>query len=100
MPRADPVQFNVRSAFVRDRAAQLARGTGMSATRVIEEALRAYAPPPPPPIVDDDNLPLGLIRKGGMLVLTGGPRVSLEETTAMIEEGRNRGGLIHDDDDE
>ena len=35
-----------------------------------------------------------------MPVLTGGPRVTLEETNAMIEEGRNWGGLIHDDDDE
>ena len=99
MPRTDTVQFNVRSAFVRERATQIARETGMSATKVIEEALRAYAPPPPL-AADDGAVPPGMIRKSGMLVLTGGPRVTLEQLNAMIEESRNWGGSIRDADEE
>ena len=49
MPRANNVQLSVRSSYARARAAELSRATGMSATKVVEEALRAYAPPPPRP---------------------------------------------------
>ena len=45
MSRAAHVQFNVRSAFARTRAHELARLTGMSATQVVEDALRGYVPP-------------------------------------------------------
>lgn len=88
----------IRSGYASERARELVSITGWSVTMVVEEALRAYAPPPP--IADDGELPPGLIRKGGLLVLTGGPRVTLEEANAMIEEGRNWGGSIHDDDEE
>ena len=45
MSRADHVQFNVRSAFARARAHELAKLTGMTATQIVEDALRGYVPP-------------------------------------------------------
>lgn len=82
MARADTAQLNIRSRFARDRATELARASGMTTTQVIEEALRAYAPPPP------DKPPRGLVRKGRLLVLTGGPTVTIEDVDAAIEAAR------------
>jgi len=73
MARAERIQFNIRSAFARRRARELARETGMTASQVVEEALRAYAPAPQAP-------PGALIRKGRLLVLPAGERrISQEE---------------------
>ena len=68
----------------------------MTATKVIEEALRAYAPPPPPPEPLLDPLPPGLARRGRFLVLTGGPPVSMGQTLASIEADRNARGTVCD----
>jgi len=63
---------------------ELARSTGMTTTRVVEEALRAYTPPAP---VEFGNL----VRRLGVLVRpSDGRTISLEETNAAIEASRNR----------
>ncbi len=87
MSRSLP-QLNIRSAFARDRAAALSRQTGMTTTRVVEEALRAWTPPAP----DDRPSPPGMVRKGLIWVLTGGKPVTLEQTNVSIEEDRNARG--------
>ncbi len=82
MARTNEAQLNIRSAYARERSTQLARATGMTATQVIEEALRAYSPPP-------TSAPRGrLVRRGPLLVMTGGKPVTLEETNAAIEAAR------------
>ena len=100
MARLNTAQLSIRSDYARDRAADLARATGMSTTKVVEEALRAWSPPP----VDrakDEPLPPGLVRKGRFLVLAGtGRTITFEETNAWIEDGRNWGGLIQGGDEE
>lgn len=83
MARAEEVQFNIRSRFARDRAAELARATGMTTAQVVEEALRAYRPPLP------EVLPPGLERRGRLLVLTGGRPLNAEETQAAIDAVRD-----------
>jgi hypothetical protein len=92
MARASP-QLNIRSAFARDRAAELARRTGMTTTQVVEEALRAYAPPAPATNDADETLPPGLVRKGRLLVLTGGPYLTADEWQAEIEAAREERAL-------
>lgn len=62
MSRAHHVQFNVRSAFARARARELARLTGLTATEIVEEALRAYVPPGMPRETGR------LVRRGRLLV--------------------------------
>lgn len=85
MPRARTAQLNVRSAFARARVRQLAQITGMTATQVVEDALRAYAPASAAPGV--------LERRGRILVIpaTSGP-VSLEEANAALQATRERDG--------
>jgi hypothetical protein len=85
MSRADPVQFNVRSAFARARAREVARLTGMTATQVVEDALRGYVP-------SGVSAEAGqLVRRGPILVRrsTGVP-VSLEEANAALDQARER----------
>lgn len=91
MPRTDSAQLNIRSKFARDRATQIARATGMTATQVVEEALRGYVP------CVDTEPGEGLVRVGRMLVLTGGGGYSLEEAEADLEAARNR-ELFYDED--
>ena len=83
MSRTAP-QLNIRSAFARDRAAVLARQTGMTTTQVVEEALRAYAPPAPTPGAEGPRL----VRKGRLLVMTGGPPTTIEQILAQIDDAR------------
>lgn len=79
-------QLNVRSRFARDRAAAIARETGMTTTQVVEEALRAYVPPMP------DSPTPNLMRRGKLLVhRPTGSTITLDELNAEIEavrEGR------------
>jgi hypothetical protein len=83
MGRAEQSQFNVRFAFARDRARELARQTGMTATEVVEDALRGYVPPETPAKVGR------LVRCGPILVApTGGKRVTLDEANAALEAVR------------
>ncbi len=73
MPRTARDQFNIRSTYARQRAHEIARETGMTASQVVEEALRAYAP--------DLDAPVGrLVRKGPLLVLPAdGRRIGLDD---------------------
>jgi hypothetical protein len=79
MPRAEQAQLNVRSTFARRRAHELAKATGMTATEVVEDALRGYVPP-------GGAVEVGrLERRGPVLVLPRKGRiVSLEEAEAAL----------------
>ncbi|QTN18909.1 hypothetical protein HZ989_11785 [Brevundimonas sp. AJA228-03] len=91
MERARSAQLNIRSRFARERAADLARQTGMTTTQVVEEALRAFHPPGPKPAPD------GMVWKGRILVQRAtGRTITLEETLASIDEDRNERGLCID----
>lgn len=87
MSRLDPVQFNVRSAYARKRAHELAKQTGMTATQIVEEALRGYVPP-------------GLAAKAGSLVQRGrilvkpsaGVVVSAKQADDALDAVRERDG--------
>lgn len=74
-------QLNVRSRYARERAAMLARTTGMTTTQVVEEALRAYTPPVAAP-------PGKLERRGALLVRPGGGKVTLDAANAALEASR------------
>ena len=78
MARSETAQINIRSTFVRDRVGALVQRTGMTATQIVEEALRAYVPPVADPTRG------GLVRKGLLLVMPGGRRVTRAETQAAI----------------
>ena len=82
MPRAERDQFNIRSAYARRRAHELAGQTGMTASQVVEEALRAFAP--------SAGAPVGrLVQKGPLLVLpASGASISLEDAEDALRELR------------
>lgn len=85
MSRAEHVQLNVRSAFARARAQELARLTGMTATQVVEDALRGYVPPGATAKVGK------LVKRGPILVRpSGGATISLEQANAALEAARER----------
>jgi hypothetical protein len=87
MSRRDKVQLNIRSAFARARAHEIARRTGMTATEVIEDALRGYVPAAGP------KQKVGaLVRRGPVLVrpASGGRRVSLAEANGALDATRDR----------
>ena len=87
MARAQPVQFNVRSAFAKARANELALQTGRTATQVVEDALRAYVPP-------GEIREVGrLVRRGRLLVMPrqpGSKTITLEVANAALEASRER----------
>ncbi|MBV1686419.1 type II toxin-antitoxin system VapB family antitoxin [Novosphingobium sp. G106] len=86
MARADQTQFNVRSAFARARAHELAKLTGMTATQIVEEALRGYVPPTAAAKVS------GLVKRGPILVKPAGSKViSAAEAEAALDAARERG---------
>ena len=93
MGRHDHTQFNIRSAFARKRARELAAESGMTVTQVVEDALRTYVP-----AVTDPKPIGGLVRRGKLLVIPakGLPKFTREEINAAIEEDRNRD--LFDDD--
>ncbi len=85
MPRSAQTQFNVRSAFSRNRANELAKLTGMTVTQVVEDALRGYVPPAAVQPVG------GLVRRGAILVKpAGGARISHAEAEAALQAVRER----------
>jgi hypothetical protein len=85
MPRAETIQLNVRSHFARTRAHELAKLTGMTATEVVEDALRGYVPPGAPARVGR------LVRRGAILVIPkNGPVVTLDEANAALDAVRER----------
>jgi hypothetical protein len=85
MSRADHVQFNVRSAFARARAHELAKLTGMTATQIVEDALRSYVPP-------GITASAGrLVRRGPILVKPAqGKKISAAEAEAALSAVRER----------
>jgi hypothetical protein len=85
MARTNPVQFNVRSAFARQRAHALAKLTGMTATQVVEDALRGYVPP-------GGEHEIGrLVRRGSILVRpSDGATVAFAEAEAALNAARER----------
>jgi hypothetical protein len=85
MSRTDHVQFNVRSAFARQRAHELAKQTGMTATQVVEDALRGYVPP------GAEHKEGRLVRRGAILVRPAdGAEVSFAEAEAALNAARER----------
>lgn len=86
MPRRNAAQLNIRSDFVRARVDEIAEATGMTATEIVEDALRGYVPPA------EAAVPCGMIRKGPILVIAsdGRPKVTLEEANAALEASRDR----------
>ncbi len=87
MPRSNPVQLNVRSAYARARAHELARLTGMTATQVVEEALRGFVPAGVTAEV------AGLVRRGPILVKPAtAETISQSQADAALEEVREGGG--------
>jgi hypothetical protein len=85
MSRAEHIQLNVRSAFARMRAHELAKRTGMTATQIVEDALRGYVPPGGPARIG------GLVQRGPILVRPAdGAQVSLDEANAALEATRER----------
>lgn len=85
MPRHDSAQLNIRSAFAHARAHEIARRTGMTATEVIEDALRGYVPAAGPTQVGT------LVRRGPVLVrpASGRRRVSLAEANEALGAARD-----------
>lgn len=86
MPRTDDAQLNIRSAYARARAHEIARRTGMTATQVVEDALRGYVPPTEPGQVGV------LVRRGPVLVkpAQGRRRVTQDEADRVLEAVRGR----------
>jgi hypothetical protein len=87
MPRADTPQLNIRSAFARDRVRDLVRRTGMTATEIVEDALRGYEPAPP-----TAASPVGgLVARGPLLVKPAAPgrrRIGLSAANAALDAAR------------
>ncbi len=85
MSRTHRVQLNVRSTFAHRRANELAKLTGMTATQVVEEALRSYVPP-------GSAVKTGrLVRRGPLLVQpANGAVITLEAAEATLKEVRER----------
>ena len=85
MPRADNAQLNIRSAYARDRVREIARGTGMTATEIVEDALRGYVPPAALEPVE------GLVRSGPVLVKPArGRHVTQHEADQALQAARER----------
>ncbi|MGQ0558724.1 MAG: hypothetical protein ACT4OE_03945 [Sphingosinicella sp.] len=83
MARTNEVQLNVRSRLARERATAIARETGMTTTRVVEEALLAFRPQAA------SDVPAGMIRKNGILVVKArGKRVTLKQAEAALRASR------------
>jgi hypothetical protein len=86
MPRRDKAQLNICTAFARERVHEIARRTGMTATEVIEDAIRGYVPAGEPKQVG------ALVRRGPLLVLpaSGRRQVSLTEANEALGATRDR----------
>lgn len=85
MARQSTQQLNIRSTFARTRVREIAERTGMTATEIVEDALRGYVPPGVPARTD------GLVWKGRVLVKAptpGAPTISLDEANAILDAVR------------
>ena len=78
-------QLNVRSNFLRRRVPELTAQTGMTATQILEEAVRAYTPQ----LLAKEHA--GLARRGWLLVGRSYNRqpVTLEQANADLETIRS-----------
>jgi hypothetical protein len=85
MARTEKLQLNVRSAYARKRAQELSEVTGLTATQVVEDALRSYVP-------SQSVARSGrLVRRGPILVRPkGNSKVSLKQANAALEAARER----------
>lgn len=86
MPCRHVAQLNIRSEFARKRVHEIVQRTGMTATEVIEDALRGYVPGAGPKQVGT------LVRRGPVLVRPAfdDQRVSLGVANAALDAGRDR----------
>lgn len=86
MARQENAQLNIRSAFARARVHEIARRTGMTATEIVEDALRGYVAVAPAVRVG------ALVRRGPVLVRPASDdrRVSLKEANAALDAARRR----------
>lgn len=86
MSRRNAAQLNIRSAFARDRVREVARLTGMTATEIVEDALRGYVPAAEPQAVGP------LVQRGPLLVFPAGKKrkITLAEAEAALEAVRSR----------
>ncbi len=79
------LSVNLGKMFARDRVHALSKLTGMTASEVIEDALRGYVPP---------GLPANtgkLVRRGALLVRPStGKRITLEEANDALDRSRER----------
>lgn len=83
MNTARAPQLNIRSAFARERATELAIRMGVTTTEVVEAALRAFRPPPA------EVVPEGTKRLGWLRVLSnGGHPITLDDVNAAIDADR------------
>ena len=86
MSRRNAAQLNIRSAFARDRVREVARRTGMTATEIVEDALRGYIPAAEPQVVGP------LVQRGPLLVFPAGKKrkIRFSEAEAALEAVRIR----------
>jgi hypothetical protein len=85
MSRSNTARLNLRSAFVRTCVRELSRLTGMTATEIVEDALRGYVPPAAPAQTGR------LLRRGQILVIpANGSVVRAEEANAALDLVRER----------
>jgi hypothetical protein len=86
VPRRTTAQLNIRSSFARTRVRAIARQTGMTATEIVEDALRGYVP-------TTDPEPVGtLVRRGKLLVRPAPPgrTITQDEAEAALAAARDR----------
>ena len=85
MSRREAAQLNIRSTFARDRVRELARRMGMTATEIVEDALRGYIPP------SEYRAVGALVQRGPLLVFPAGRKrmISLPEAQAALETVRS-----------
>lgn len=85
MSRTNTAQFNVRSSFARQRAHELAKQTGMTATQIVEDALRGYVPPGVERAVGR------LVRRGPILVRAAeAAEIAFADAEAALTAARER----------
>ncbi len=86
MARQETAQLNIRSAFARARVHEIAQRTGITATEIVEDALRGYVSVRAAARVG------ALVRRGPILVrpASDGRRISLEEANAALDAARER----------
>ena len=87
MPRKSSAQLNIRSETARRLVNELMITTGMSATQIVEDAIRVYRPPR----AEERPVPPGMELLDGFLVMQSrGHRITLEDTNRAIDADRNR----------